>query len=149
MGESMVSENKVFEYRRSKIISSLQKIQNQEGYISKDAICNLSRVLGITPSEIWGVATFYPQFKFYPPARHTIKVCLGTSCYLKGGKDILDILKSKFGIEVGEITSDKRFALEELSCNGCCAHSPVVVIDDDVYGKVSKSEIDNILEKYE
>ena len=127
------------------IIPMLQMIQERYSYLSKDAIKLVADHVGTTASEVYGVATFYNQFKFNPPGKHRIKVCLGTACHVKGGDIILENFERKLGIKYGETTSDREFNLERVACVGCCALAPVAIIDDNVQGNMAPSKVEGIL----
>jgi NADH:ubiquinone oxidoreductase subunit E len=119
------------------LITILQKVQEKIGYISEEAVSQIAESLEISEGEIFGVATFYAQFRFNPPGEHNIKVCLGTACHVRGAARILDAIQEELGIKPGETTPDKKFDLERVACFGCCAWGPVVVKDDKVYGKMT------------
>ena len=127
------------------IIPVLQMIQNRCSYLSKDAIKLVADHVGATTSEVYGVATFYNQFKFNPPGKHQIKVCLGTACHVKGGDIILENFERKLGIKYGETTPDREFSVERVACVGCCALAPVAIIDDQTQGGMAPSKVEGIL----
>ncbi|MFH1322040.1 MAG: NADH-quinone oxidoreductase subunit NuoE [Bacteroidota bacterium] len=126
---------------RGNLIPILQAIQKEEGYISEKSVIRMSGYLRISKSQIYGVASFYSQFRFNPPGRHSIKICLGTACHVRGGDFLLNTLKSEYGINPGETTEDKRFDLERVACLGCCALAPVVRIDDKINSNVSAVQL--------
>jgi len=134
---------------KGSLIPILQDVQKEEGYISPEAVGKISRHLRISGNHIFGVATFYSQFKFIPPGKHSIKICLGTACHVRGGDFLLTALKSELGIEPGETTEDKRFDLERVACLGCCALAPVVQIDNDIHGRLSVIKLKEALKNYE
>ncbi|HAZ10709.1 MAG: hypothetical protein A2047_02270 [Omnitrophica bacterium GWA2_41_15] len=129
------------------LISMLQKAQEEFGYISESQVCQISKHLRISISRIYGVATFYAQFRFTKLPRHTIKVCLGTACHVRAGEKILVALERELNITCGETTSDYRFGLERVACFGCCALAPVVVIDNKVYSRITPQKILTLLKK--
>ena len=131
------------------IIPILQHVQKEQGFISKQAVQEISGHLRISKSRIYGVATFYSQFKFYPPGRHSIKICLGTACHVKGGDFLLHALEDEIGIAPGETTPDGRFDLERVACLGCCALAPVVQVNDDIHSQVSVIKLKEVLRGYE
>ncbi len=137
--------------RRDKdnLIQILQEVQRTEGYIPGEAVGHISNHLRISRSEIFGVASFYSQFKFNPPGRHSIKICLGTACHVQGGDFLLNALKSEIGISPNETTEDGRFDLERVACLGCCALAPVVMIDDVIYSNMSVIKLKDTLNQYE
>jgi len=134
---------------RSSLIPLLQQAQKEEGYISPTAVRKISRRLRVSKSHIFGVASFYSQFRFNPPGRHSIKICLGTACHVRGGDFILKALEAEIGIVPGETTPDKRFDLERVACLGCCALAPVVQIDNEIHSRMSVIKLREVLAKYE
>jgi NADH:ubiquinone oxidoreductase subunit E len=130
------------------LIPLLEKVQVLLGYIPLSVQQRIATKTGISESRIYGVVTFYSFFSMEPKARHRIQVCMGTACYVKGGKEIADKLKKDLGISLGESTPDKRFTLEKARCFGSCGLAPVVVVDGKVYGNVTASSIDEILRQY-
>lgn len=134
---------------KSNLIQILQDVQRVEGYIPGEAVDYISSHLWISRSEIFGVASFYSQFKFNPPGRHSIKICLGTACHVQGGDFLLNALKSEIGISPNETTEDGRFDLERVACLGCCALAPVVMIDDIIYSNMSVIKLKETLKQYE
>jgi NADH-quinone oxidoreductase subunit E len=134
---------------RSLLIPILQELQETQGYISSEAVDYIQNFLGVSAGEIFGVATFYSQFRFVEPGDHTIKVCLGTACHVRGGSRILEWMEHKLKIKAGDTTTDGQFSLEEVACFGCCALAPVVVVDSDVHGRMSSTKGQKLLKKYE
>ena len=137
-----------FKGNRGDLIPLLQKMQDADGYLKKEAIKSISRKLKITENEIYGVATFYAQFRFHPPGEHHIRVCLGTACHVQGGEQILDVIKRRFEIDTGQTTADGKFDLERVACLGCCALAPVVTIDEKTLSKMSVLKMQGILDEY-
>jgi NADH-quinone oxidoreductase subunit E len=133
---------------RSNLIPILQKVQEADRYISEDAICEISRHLNISENEIYSVASFYAQFRFQRPGDHTIKVCLGTACHVRGGERIAESVERELGIKPGQTTEDFRFSMERVACFGCCALAPVMVVDDDVYSRMTPVKVKEVLDKY-
>ena len=134
---------------KGNLIQMLQEVQRAEGYITGEALDSISEHLWISRSEIFGVASFYSQFKFNPPGRHSIKMCLGTACHVQGGDFLLNALKSEIGISPNETTEDGRFDLERVACLGCCALAPVVMIDEVIYSNMSVIKLKETLAAYE
>lgn len=130
------------------LISILQEIQNEYGYLSFDNLNYISEIKDISLEEIYSVATFYNQFKLNLKSKYEINICLGTVCYVKGSNEILDEITKILGIKNGECTKDLKFSLDTTRCLGCCSMAPVLKINDDIYGYVKKSEIKDILSKY-
>ena len=135
--------------KEGNLVMILHEIQNHHGYVPRELSLELSKILDVPLARIYEVITFYNFFKLKPPGKHTISVCLGTACYLKGSADILNEIKNILTVEEGDTTKDGLFHLEVVRCLGCCGLAPVVKIDDKVYGKVKKDEVMEILSKYE
>ena len=134
---------------RGELIPILQQVQNQLGYLPREAMLGISRFLGIPEMDVYSVVTFYNQFRLNPPGKHSIRVCLGTACHVKGGNIILDAWKRRLGIDKRQTTPDREFDLDTVACVGCCAMAPVTVIDNnEVHGKSSPTRVDGILLKY-
>jgi NADH-quinone oxidoreductase subunit E len=130
------------------LIPILQRVQQVQGYISGESLHSISRFLKITENRIYGVASFYSQFRFTPPGRNTIKICLGTACHVLGGQVLRESLERILGIASGETTPDGRFDLQQVACLGCCALAPVVQVNADIHGKATASRLDDILGPY-
>jgi NADH-quinone oxidoreductase subunit E len=131
-----------------KLISILQKKQAKHGFLSEEIISETTHDTGISESEVYGVASFYAQFRFNPPGEHIIKVCLGTACHVRGGESLLESLERELDVYPGGTTKDGKFSLERVACFGCCALAPVIVIDNNVYGRMNSSKIKKILAEY-
>jgi NADH:ubiquinone oxidoreductase subunit E len=131
------------------LIEVLHQAQETFGYVPKDVQAEIARGLNVPITRVYGVVTFYNLFTMVPKGRHTISVCLGTSCYVRGGKRIMEHMKNLLQIEDGGTTKDQRFSLDVVRCVGACALSPVVTVDDDVYSHVTVTKIPEILSKYE
>ena len=127
----------------------LQKAQDIYGYLPIEVQKIISNETGIPLEKIYGVVTFYSQFTLSPKGKYKISVCLGTACYVKGSGDIYNKLMEKLGIVGGECTSDGKFSLDACRCIGACGLAPVITVNDDVYGRLSLDDIDDILAKYE
>ena len=130
---------------RGVLIPILQDIQATFGYLPREAMLEAANFLNMPESGIYSVATFYNQFRFVPPGKHQVKVCLGTACQIKGGKVILDSWERELDISEGETTADREFSLERVACIGCCAMAPVTSVDDRVESKVSPTRVKGIL----
>jgi NADH-quinone oxidoreductase subunit E len=131
------------------LIPVLQGVQREYGYISSGSVSMISRYLRISENQIFGVSSFYAQFRFTEPGRHSIKVCLGTACHVRGGATLLDMVERGLDIGCGETTPDKRFDLDRVACLGCCALSPVVQIDRDIYSRMTVNKLTELLKIYE
>ncbi len=138
-----------FPHKRSSLIPILQAIQERLGYIDGISMEAVASHLGLALVEVYGVATFYNQFRFHPPGRHQIKVCLGTACHVRGGGIILENFERKLDIKSGETTSDREFSLDSVACVGCCALAPVAVIDEEIKGHMMPSKVEGIILGFE
>lgn len=127
------------------LIPILQKVQAAYGYLQESIIDLIAERLNISASEIVGVATFYAQFHLKPRGKHIIKVCCGTACHVKGAKSIVDKLSSELNVPVGDTTSDRMFTLEEVACLGACSLAPILMLDEDVHGKLAPDNVTNII----
>ncbi|MBL7209874.1 MAG: NADH-quinone oxidoreductase subunit NuoE [Dehalococcoidia bacterium] len=137
-----------YEGEKGALIPILQKVQEKVGYLPEEAISKVAAFTKMSESEIFGVASFYAQFYFTRRGKHTLKVCLGTACHVRGGERILDEVKRELGVESGETTKDYKFSLERVACFGACALAPVMVIDKNVYGRVTIAKAKDILSEY-
>ena len=131
------------------VITVLRECQDVVGYLPIELIDYISQGLNISPSEVFGVASFYSLFSFKPKGRHTIKLCTGTACYVKGIKEVMARVCNTHNVEEGGTTEDRRFSLEGVRCLGACGLAPVMVIGGDTHGAISSDTIIDILEKYE
>ncbi len=137
-----------FGKQRGNLIPVLQTIQEKHAYLPGEAINIVAEYLDIRPSEVYGVATFYNQFRFNPPGRHPVKVCLGTACHVRAGDIILENFERKLGIKDGETTSDREYSIERVACVGCCALAPVAVVGETVYGKMAPSKVEGLILRF-
>ena len=137
-------------YKNTKgaLIPVLHEAQEIYGYLPIEVQKIVSDGLKIPLTEIYGVVTFYTQFSLKQKGKYKIQVCMGTACYVKGSNLILDKMKEKLGIHVGDCTEDGKFSLDATRCIGACGLAPVIMINDDVYGRLTPDEIEGILEKY-
>jgi NADP-reducing hydrogenase subunit HndA len=126
----------------------LQQAQEIYGYLPEEVQKIIADALDISLSEVYGVVTFYSQFSLSPKGKYNISVCLGTACYVKGAGDLFDKLGEKLNIKGGECTPDGKFSLEACRCIGACGLAPVLTVNEDVYGRLSVEDIDEILAKY-
>jgi len=131
--------------QRTELIAILLDVQEEFGYLPKEAILVISSFLKISVGAIYSIATFYNQFRFVPPGKHPIKVCMGTACHMVGGSLVLDAAQRELEIKVGEVTEDLEFSLDRVACVGCCSLAPVVVIGDTVHARVSPFKLEEIL----
>jgi NADH-quinone oxidoreductase subunit E len=138
-----------FERQRANLIPILQAIQERHSFLSGAAMKMVANHLGISTGEVYGVATFYNQFRFQPPGKRRIKVCLGTACHVAGGEIILENFERKLGIKDGETTADREYSVERVVCVGCCALAPVAVIDHEVLGRMLPSKVEGLFVQFE
>jgi len=138
-----------FEGIEGELIPLLQKTQEMFGYISEEGVTHISRFIKISENQIFGVASFYSQFRFTEPGRNSIKVCMGTACHVQGGRILCEAVERELGIVAGQTTPDKRYDFQRVACLGCCALAPVVQINDDIYSQVSVIKLQEILNRYE
>jgi NADH:ubiquinone oxidoreductase subunit E len=131
------------------LIPVLQQAQDVCGYLPHAVQRYVAKGLKMSPSVVFGVATFYSFFTLVPRGKHVIRVCLGTACYVKRSEEILDKIKDELELEVGEITRDKKYSLEAVRCLGACGLAPVVVVGQDTYGDVAATKVMDIIKKYE
>lgn len=134
--------------RRGAVMATLQRAQDIFGYVPKEVQTYIAQGLGVMLSEVYGVATFYSQFSLEPRGKYVIGVCMGTACYVKNAKVILDRIAAELDVKVGKTTPDARFTLKDTRCLGACGLAPVIMINDDVYGRLEGDEIPGILDKY-
>lgn len=130
------------------LITVLQKAQGIFGYLPEEVQSIIAERMRIPLPEVYGVTTFYSQFTMEPKGTHTIAVCLGTACYVKGAQQVLNAIKTELGIDVGETTPDGLFTIDTTRCIGACGLAPVMMIGKDVYGRLKPEDVKDILGKY-
>jgi NADH-quinone oxidoreductase subunit E len=133
---------------KKNLIPLLQEVQTSLGYLPREAMQKIAGFLEMPEVEVWGVATFYNQFRFVPLGKYHTVVCMGTACHLAGGKLILDALERELDIKVGETSGDGNFSLDRVACIGCCMLAPVVVIGDKIYPKMTPFKVEEALVPY-
>ena len=138
-----------FGRKRPNLIPILQQVQSRLGYLPREAMTEIAAYLNIPPVDVYGVTTFYNQFRLTPPGKHSIRVCLGTACHMKGGYITLDAWKRRLEINPGETTADREFDLDTVACVGCCTMAPVTVVDEKPEGNVEPTRVDGILLAFE
>jgi NADH:ubiquinone oxidoreductase subunit E len=138
-----------FSEREGALIPLLQRVQAKLGYISPGAVAAISEALELSESEIYGVATFYAEFRLAKPGCHQIKVCMGTSCYLRGARELLEHVSRRLAVRPGRTRDDGKFSLETVACLGCCSRSPVMSVDGVTYGDLSPDKADEIFANLE
>lgn len=134
--------------RRETLIPLLQGMQEAFGYLPEEALGSIATHLGISPAKVYGVATFYNQFRLLPVGKHTVRVCRGTACHVRGSKLLLDKFANELGVRPGETTPDGEFTLETVACLGACSIAPVVTVDDNFHGAVQPRNVGKILKQY-
>jgi NADH:ubiquinone oxidoreductase subunit E len=132
----------------SSLIQVLHQAQGIFGYLPQRVQARIAQVLGMTEAEVEGVVSFYHYFTRVPRGKHTVRVCLGTACYVRGGRKLVDAMQKELGVEVGGTTEDRDFSLETVRCIGACGLSPVMVVDEDVYRRVAPAKAPQVLGKY-
>lgn len=127
----------------------MQKAQEIYGYLPIEVQTMIAKQTGFSLEKIYGIATFYAQFSLYPKGKYRVSVCLGTACYVKGSGAIYSKIQEKLGIESGQCTPDGKFSFDACRCVGACGLAPVMMVNDDVYGKLTADDVENVLAKYE
>lgn len=135
----------VYPPKRENLVSVLQDIQEKDGFISPEAVKKCAEYFSVSEADVYSVASFYAQFKFKKPGKHTIKVCKGTACHVRGSGSLLAALEERLGIKEGETTPDGLVSLERVACLGACALAPAMVVDEKVHARVTLAEIEKIL----
>ena len=135
--------------RPGSLIPVLEEIQESIGYLPKSILAKVALALRLPYSEVYGVVTFYSFFTMKPRGRHTVRVCLGTACYVRGGKTIAESLVKEFKVAEGETTPDRRFTYETVRCLGACGLAPVIVVDDNVHGRIKTQKMKSVLDDYQ
>lgn len=133
---------------KGSLIPILQAVQHDYGYLPEDVMAYVAEEINIPLSRIYGVATFYAQFHLKPRGKNIIRICLGTACHVKGAGKVLAAFEEKLGIKGGETTPDLKFTLEPIACLGACGLAPVIMVNDDTYGKVSPKKVGEVLGNY-
>ena len=134
--------------QESSVIPALQRAQDAYGYLPNSVLAKIAEELGVPWARVYGVATFYAQFRFQPRGRHMIRVCRGTACHVAGATRIIDTIEDTLAIEDGESTDDLLFTLQTVACLGTCSLAPVMLIDDTYYGRLTPRNVTSILERY-
>jgi NADH:ubiquinone oxidoreductase subunit E len=154
MGEHGVDLSEVeailerYEKVESSLIPVLQEVQGLFGYLPEEAIVRISRGLNVALSRIYGVVTFYSQFYLNPRGLHTVRVCRGTACHVRGGKHVLKAVEQALELNEGETTPDFKFTFETVACLGACALAPVLLVDKTYYGKLTPARVEQVLKQY-
>lgn len=139
----------LFDCKRSNLIQILHQLQNLYGFLPIEVLVQVSKKMSVPLSEVTGVVSFYSFFSTEPRGRHTIRVCLGTACYVRGGKKIIEKIQELLQVDLGGTTEDQRFTFEIARCIGACGLAPAVMIDNEVYRQVNSNKLKSILSKYD
>ena len=137
-----------FKQTKDNLIMILEEVQTKFGYVPKQAQLEISEYLDIPVAEIYGVVTFYSRFTTKPKGKYNVSVCLGTACFVKGSKEILERAKQKLGLEEGETSKDGKFSLDSTRCVGACGLAPVFTVNNEVYGKATVKKFDEVIDEY-
>jgi NADH-quinone oxidoreductase subunit E len=135
-------------HQHGSLIPLLQSAQDSYGYIPEKIIYYISELVGIPPAEIYGVITFYAQFRLKPLGKNIIRICEGTACHVNGAKSVLSVLQDEVGISVGETSDDGIFSLVSVACLGCCSLAPVIMINDETFGNLDQTKIKKAISKF-
>jgi NADH-quinone oxidoreductase subunit E len=127
------------------LVTLLQRVQRRFGYLPRQSMIEVARSKGVSPAAVFGVASFYNQFRMIPPGKYPVKMCMGTACHIKGGNAILKVWETKLGIREGEVTEDRLYSLDRVACVGCCAMAPVAVVGEEVHGHMMPTTVDGIM----
>ena len=130
---------------RRHVIALLREVQQKLGYLSREAMQIIADFLGIPGSTVYGIATFYNQFRFKPLGKLAVTVCMGTACHMAGGQLVLEAMARELELEVGDITPDHEFSLDRVACIGCCALAPVITVNDTVYPRMTPPKVEEVL----
>ena len=141
--------NQSFAGEQGRLIPLLQKVQDEDGYLRRERLIEIHRETGIPLTEVYGVATFYAQFRLKPVGERLVRVCHGTACHVSGARELTDAIEKHLGVKIGETTADRRFTVETVSCLGCCSLAPVVMIGSDTHGNLSPSGAVKVLKRYQ
>lgn len=146
--ESKVAELvKPFAGKPSELIQALHRVQSSLGYIPPEAQAAVARALGVPPSQVRGVVTFYHFFRTTPVGKHTLRLCLGTACHVRGAESVLKAIEEELGVGLGGTSADGLFTVEGVRCLGACGLAPVMMVDDEVYGKLDPKRVKGILRR--
>jgi NADH-quinone oxidoreductase subunit E len=147
-----VTQQRTYDFRRGhyagaegRLIPLLQEAQARDGFLSRERLYEIHEESGVPLAQIYGVATFYAQFRFTPVGRNMVKVCHGTACHVSGAKEITEAVEDTLGIATGETTDDRLFSLEMVSCLGCCSLAPVVMVNETTHGNLTDREVRKLL----
>lgn len=137
-----------FPPERGSLIPILREVNETRGYVSEEAVDQIAEYLNMTANQVFGVLTFYSELRTKPAGEKSVKLCVGPACYLKGIERIQRAFEQELGVPLGETTTDGKFSLEPTHCNGTCAQSPMLYVDDTIYGRVKPEDAPKILEEW-
>jgi NADH-quinone oxidoreductase subunit E len=143
----LLTDEKTQREKSSSLIPLLQKVQAVHGYLPHKELERLSQELNVPLSRIYGVASFFTQFRFTPLGKYVVKICHGTACHVNGAEQISEVITSKVGVKEGETTNDQQVTLERVACLGCCSLSPVIMVNDKVFGNLDGKKAEKIIDK--
>jgi NADH-quinone oxidoreductase subunit E len=146
MNEQLSAILKPYRGSQDELIPILQHVQGEFGYLPEQQMFDVARFTGVSESKVYGIASFYAQFRFKPVGENTVMVCRGTACHVRGAQQVLSELSRRLGIEEGETTPDMKYTLETVACLGCCALAPCMTINKNVYGRLTVKEVAKIYE---
>ncbi len=151
-----MSEHRKFDFRKQhyageegRLIPLLQRAQETDGYITRERIAEIHSQCGIPLAQIYGVATFYAQFRLHPVGKNLIRVCHGTACHVSGANDITKAIEDTLGVCNGETTPDRMFTIETVSCLGCCSLAPVIMVNHTTHGNLTEKAVKKVLKQYQ
>lgn len=147
--DELVAYINEWKHKPGNLIMILHRVQQEFYYVPREAADEVAKMLDVPLAKIYGVLTFYHFFKLTKPGKYNIQVCMGTACYLKGGDGLVEELENVLGISENEVTEDGMFSFESVRCVGCCGLAPVLVIGEEVFGKVTKDQVPGIIAKYQ
>ena len=130
------------------LITVLQQVQAHKGYLEKEALERVARSMGVPTARIYGVVTFYAQFRLTPVGKHLIRVCHGTACHVQNADGLTEAVEGELGLKTGETTPDMLFTVESVACLGCCSLAPVIMVGEKVYGKLTTDKVRKVIKEY-
>ncbi|MFP4376285.1 MAG: NAD(P)H-dependent oxidoreductase subunit E [Spirochaetales bacterium] len=148
LSEDILSFVEEWRDKPGNLIMILHRVQEENGYIPRGVALELAKLIEVPLAKIYGVITFYHFFKLEKPGKNKISVCMGTACYLKGGEDLIQEIENLLGVGINEVTPDGLFSVEAVRCVGCCGLAPVLTVNDQVYGKVQKAKLPDIIAEH-
>lgn len=147
MNEDFEEIKSAYKGKKSDIIPLLQDIQTKYGYLPEEMMQEVSRFVGVSKSEVFGVATFYSQFRFTPKGRNHVMVCKGTACHVSGANKIIEGIERHLGVKEGEVTFDMEYSLESVGCLGCCALAPCAMVNDEIKSNIGLKDVKRLFSK--